>query len=609
MCDVETICIGTPYGRNLYVVKPHANGILIEVRHSNVAVALAIREHKGDLAVFSQWQNTDKISARKWLAQIVHDFKQEFETGRVQFCFCDKQAANAVAVAEQPDQTPKPGSSVTLPDTIEADEFTLSELEKALAGEGGDADLLNRFWPKRVPLFKHDALTVDTLTSAGRTLLCRSARMEDFLGSAAVKLRDGKNGAVPKYLSIIYLLLSDSPEPCFYVGICRRWGSKGAISANIKSVNPRSKGGWSGVSHFARWGDGPDWHIGQLSDSLFGGAGKHVNWVANLFSNPPTPVLKCDVRFSCFLIKNDGDLTGNLVANEQINTRIRDVETKLVKRLQGMGLYTLNKQGAEDEENGGDMAVESNSKHCSNAKGEGALSIDDLKRKLAGKRILYVIPCCADKCYRGSLCRAPAGHLPALLPLGLQSHFFASRLLAQGLLRKPPVVNPMGSEFGVALPMNADYLPAFDRYCGHLYRVPGVRGLLKSPPSHVIFAVMSALYGLVSSMDLIQDYNLQMSNKGVTPLWKRKLPSIMDAYAVASRTEAIVGLFGITTGYNKVFSQLSGHQGCPVFSVHTRSAGLSQVGVSQGLGHALLYLAGITTKLVGFTYNVVQVRP
>lgn len=233
---------------------------------------------------------------------------------------------------------PTPGGSHEPGDKMM--ELTLSEIDQVVSGE--PESVLNNLWPDRVPLFRHTNLVVDMkVASGGRKILCRDLGMEDMLGSAAIRLRDDLDGIQPKYLSIFYLMLSDAPDPCFYVGICRRWGKSHAISANIRGVSPR----WRGLSQFARWGDGKYWHIGELSDALFADGPRHLDWADSLFVAHGVPSLKRDVRFSCFLVRNEGELTVNVVPDSALNKRVTHVERLLIQLLQQMGVRPLNVHG------------------------------------------------------------------------------------------------------------------------------------------------------------------------------------------------------------------------------------------------------------------------
>lgn len=220
-------------------------------------------------------------------------------------------------------------------------EVSLVELDNVLSAE--PEGIFNRLWPDRVPLFKHTGLVVESKTvSGGRRILCRNLGMEDMLGNAAVKLRDDIASGRPNYLTIFYLLLADGPDPCFYVGICRRWGKYHAISANIRGVNPR----WKGLAQFARWGDGKYWHIGELSDALFINGPRHLNWADSLFVAHDVPKLRREVWFSCFLVRNEGELIGDAVPNDALNRHVTSAEIMLIQRLQQLGVRSLNIQGA-----------------------------------------------------------------------------------------------------------------------------------------------------------------------------------------------------------------------------------------------------------------------
>lgn len=221
-------------------------------------------------------------------------------------------------------------------------ELSLAELEQVLSVE--PESVLNNLWPDRVPLFRHTNLVVDTkVASGGRRILCRDFGMEDMLGSAAIRLRDDIAESRPKFLSIIYLLVSDDPDPCFYVGICQRWGRVHSISANIADIYPR----WVGLSRFARWGDGEAWHIGQLSDALFTAGSQHNNWADSLFVARGTPTLKREVCFSCLLVKNENEMAKDSMPDGTLKKRVRHAERLLIQHLQKSGLTALNVHGAK----------------------------------------------------------------------------------------------------------------------------------------------------------------------------------------------------------------------------------------------------------------------
>jgi hypothetical protein len=237
------------------------------------------------------------------------------------------------------------------------------------------------------------------------------------------------------------------------------------------------------------------------------------------------------------------------------------------------------------------------------------ITLDELKSRLAGKRVMYIIPCCSRKNSNGNIVVAPAGQVPGLIGPDLVANLYVARADAYAQLAVPHVVNQYGSEFGANEPEKANYLHAYDRYNGHLYSVNNVHALLQNPSKDINIVIMSALYGLVTPSDLIQDYDLVMSK--TRKIWAKVLPSIIEEYANAMNIDIVVGLFGRTTAYNAVFNRLGRIQNHhrPVFSVHTIRDGHNQNGISEGLGHVLLYLASGVQPPEEFHYTVNQVRP
>ena len=236
------------------------------------------------------------------------------------------------------------------------------------------------------------------------------------------------------------------------------------------------------------------------------------------------------------------------------------------------------------------------------------IPITDLRELTAGSHVLFVIPCCAKKNHVNQPL-IPGQQLINHLPPLEQGLLLEGRCEAIQHVNIPPQVNPDGIDFGAAAnPAHNIYLQAFDRYRGHLYSdVPGIHDLLQDNAAKI--TIMSALYGLVSPSDNIQNYNLRMQN--TRAIWANVLPSIIEGYANAVNIDIIVGLFGITTAYNAVFTRLgrihNPHR--PVFGVHTISDNHGQNWVSEGLGHALLYLATGLQIPNEFNYTITQVRP
>jgi len=120
-----------------------------------------------------------------------------------------------------------------------------------------------------VPLFATDARASVLVDDQGK--LMRSPAMEGFYEPVIVRVRDDSS-----YCGIIYVMywLRDALVVPLYVGLTLRYGKKGDISANLTLSR----------SIFGRWGSGPDWHVGKLSQGMHG-AGGHQDWTRKLFAD------------------------------------------------------------------------------------------------------------------------------------------------------------------------------------------------------------------------------------------------------------------------------------------------------------------------------------
>lgn len=134
-----------------------------------------------------------------------------------------------------------------------------------------------------VPLFHTgDGLTVETREKgAGKRLLCRSPEMEQ----AIIKLVD-QGLTEPSWAGLLYVMAWGSRQSLrpLYIGKADRYGkTPGKLSANLASL-ATDKG------KFARWGDGNAYHIGDLSQAVFGWSAykdagqKYERWAEILFS-------------------------------------------------------------------------------------------------------------------------------------------------------------------------------------------------------------------------------------------------------------------------------------------------------------------------------------
>jgi|LSQX01.2.fsa_nt_gb hypothetical protein len=97
------------------------------------------------------------------------------------------------------------------------------------------------------------------------------------------------------------------------------------------------------------------------------------------------------------------------------------------------------------------------------------------------------------------------------------------------------------------------YMPAVDRYTGTLYTADKnlaahIRKAYHDPNSPRML-IVSALYGLLHPLELIQDYNLQMSDSPAKSIWTRYLPGILKDYIERNAIKRVVMYFGGSTPY------------------------------------------------------------
>ena len=256
--------------------------------------------------------------------------------------------------------------------------------------------------------------------------------------------------------------------------------------------------------------------------------------------------------------------------------------------------------------------------------------LDKLHAQIKGKKVLYIIPGCAGKKKfstqnqnHNQLRKAPIGrihrelynaqksHLIPLLYRARQDcHWLAcrGRLSSTALALNNSIVSS-GREFNPTNTGTAHYRKAYDRYNGNLYS-GAVKNLLKT--KHNIL-IQSPLWGLLSPNDYIQNYNLRMDKREVTPKWEKLLPQIIDAFAVLHDIEMIIGLFSETSrDSKKIFPELKNQSGgYSLYLVHTipHPDKNDQNWVPEGLGHALLYLAQGTPPPKEFDYMAKKIRP
>ena len=158
----------------------------------------------------------------------------------------------------------------------------------------------------KVPLFKSDAeLRVQTKKIGrpkNRYVLQRSEAMEKRIIEATNILKDDWEGKRNNFDGLIYIMFKiEAPKGVIplYIGKTETLGKgKGNFSANIQNLS-------SNKGFFARWGDGYDYHIGDLSAVAVNGHAKNKKtirykaWAESLFKKSPAsnPQLKEEVFF------------------------------------------------------------------------------------------------------------------------------------------------------------------------------------------------------------------------------------------------------------------------------------------------------------------------
>jgi hypothetical protein len=107
-----------------------------------------------------------------------------------------------------------------------------------------------------------------------------------------------------------------------------------------------------------------------------------------------------------------------------------------------------------------------------------------------------------------------------------------------------------GSDF------SGKYRPAIQRYIGSLYtESPGLPNLiarrLREPDApHML--ILSALYGPLYPLDMIQDYNLKMDDPPARKTWERVFPLFLKGYIKNNAIKRVELFFGHSTKYKRV---------------------------------------------------------
>jgi len=183
-----------------------------------------------------------------------------------------------------------------------------------------------------------------------------------------------------------------------------------------------------------------------------------------------------------------------------------------------------------------------------------------------GRNTLIIFPCCAEKQSGGA--RWDNSHHDAVSSIVSETTFRrvveARRQVLELLRADERFVShkyrknthiKLGPDFGLTDSAGL-YLRAIERYNGHLYsatphfsRLLGEHLTGSNPPKVLI---LSALYGPLHPFDLIQDYNLKMSDSPAFRTWKSHFPRFMQEYVSETGIREVFLYFGSSTAYLKV---------------------------------------------------------
>jgi hypothetical protein len=133
--------------------------------------------------------------------------------------------------------------------------------------------------------------SVTTKRIGSRSLLQRSHEAEALISSICATLEDDWKSNARKYDGMLYIMLTKEEGHVIplYIGKAETVGKQGNLSANIKGVSKNANKG-----KFARWGDGRQYHIGDLSAAVLRGYeaqsvdSKYKKWASALFESVPT---------------------------------------------------------------------------------------------------------------------------------------------------------------------------------------------------------------------------------------------------------------------------------------------------------------------------------
>lgn len=159
-------------------------------------------------------------------------------------------------------------------------------------------------------------------------------------------------------------------------------------------------------------------------------------------------------------------------------------------------------------------------------------------KKLSPETLL-IIPCCKTKNSGGH--DLPKDYRDPLKELVSTSSF--------------QIIAAKRKEFEHKLKDREHYMPAISRYSGNLYKsIPNFASeiIQRTNGEHQPkLIILSALYGPLHPLSLINDYELQM-DKSRNHVWYKVFPLFLEDYVRTNRISSIRLYCGQSTGYNKV---------------------------------------------------------
>ena len=157
------------------------------------------------------------------------------------------------------------------------------------------------------------------------------------------------------------------------------------------------------------------------------------------------------------------------------------------------------------------------------------------------QRKLFLIPCCARKKPGGHSPHAVSEPLERLVSKAAYSGILEAREEVLSRVRQNEKYLSADYEKNRRLEPGPDlggrhssglYLPATKRYGGMLYSNAPALSSRNNQDAHIL--ILSALYGPLDPLSLIQDYNLKMSDSPAYKTWKERFAPFLRCYVLSN---------------------------------------------------------------------------